>query len=175
MQFHVPSEDWQFAIAVEEDPKRCAAATSPFFIGNEPYRPQCSRPRRVGSLYCGQHSKLLEPKRRLINELSGLKCRFDCDDPAVAIVYCETGCVCWPDRLQALCMQHLNTCEPLKGGCRVVYGYQLQAVTAEEPTVKQHRWTYSGGDHGRFQCLNGCGLSHKDDHDKPCVGNSDHE
>lgn len=38
-------------------------------------------------------------------------CRFGCKDPAVGIFYIKEGCICWPDHIQALCMQHFITAE----------------------------------------------------------------
>lgn len=48
--------------------------------------------------------------------LLNLKCRFGCTDPAVVLVeFDDGGCVCWPDKVQALCAQHWQTSEPIKG------------------------------------------------------------
>jgi len=35
-----------------------------------------------------------------------LRCRFDCDSPVVGVYLAPQGCICWPDKLQALCAQH---------------------------------------------------------------------
>jgi hypothetical protein len=35
-----------------------------------------------------------------------LKCRFGCDDP-IGIYHAPEGCICWPDKIQALCPQHV--------------------------------------------------------------------
>lgn len=63
MNFHVPSEDWDFAIPIEESPTRCAAATAKFYVKNLPYQSQCSRRRGYGpdGAYCGQHAKKFCP------------------------------------------------------------------------------------------------------------------
>ena len=37
-----------------------------------------------------------------------LLCRFDEHAPATHLVEYSRGCVCWPDRLQALCAQHAH-------------------------------------------------------------------
>lgn len=70
----------------------------------------------------------------MINDLATLKCRFDCADaPVVLVEFEEGGCICWPDRLQALCRQHLQVAEPIKG-CRVVYElYPTVAPHQEKP------------------------------------------
>lgn len=39
-----------------------------------------------------------------------LRCRFGCENP-VGIYWVPKGCVCWPDQVQALCMQHFVKCE----------------------------------------------------------------
>ena len=38
-----------------------------------------------------------------------LRCRFDEHAPATCLVEYDEGCVCWPDRLQALCAQHAQS------------------------------------------------------------------
>lgn len=38
-------------------------------------------------------------------------CRFGCKDPAAGIYYVPNGCICWPDPVQALCAQHIETAE----------------------------------------------------------------
>jgi hypothetical protein len=51
-----------------------------------------------------------------VDKLSSLHCRFGCIEPPVALVeFQEGGCICYPDQIQALCMQHLITTEPMKG------------------------------------------------------------
>jgi hypothetical protein len=62
----------------------------------------------------------------MINELASLKCRF-CGDPVAVIVEFEAGCACYPDRLQALCMQHWINAESVQD-CRVVYGKELSEM-----------------------------------------------
>lgn len=39
-----------------------------------------------------------------------LKCRHGCDNP-VGIFHVPKGCVCWPDPVHALCMQHFIKAE----------------------------------------------------------------
>lgn len=38
--------------------------------------------------------------------LEELRCRFGCAGPVVGIYHTPEGCICWPDRVQALCAQH---------------------------------------------------------------------
>lgn len=40
-----------------------------------------------------------------------IKCRFGCDSPAIGIYHVPEGCICWPDPVQALCIQHFITAE----------------------------------------------------------------
>jgi hypothetical protein len=43
-----------------------------------------------------------------------IPCRFaekGCRSPAASILYVPQGCHCWPDPVQALCHQHIETCE----------------------------------------------------------------
>lgn len=37
---------------------------------------------------------------------AALKCRFGCDSAVVGIYYAATGCICFEDKIQALCAQH---------------------------------------------------------------------
>ncbi len=43
-------------------------------------------------------------------EASVPKCRFGCDD-AIGIYHIPKGCHCWPDPVQALCIQHFIKAE----------------------------------------------------------------
>jgi hypothetical protein len=38
-----------------------------------------------------------------------LRCRFDGHSEAAVLVEYEHGCVCYPDKLQALCFQHAHS------------------------------------------------------------------
>ena len=46
-----------------------------------------------------------------MNDKLDIPCRFGCRSPAVGIYYMPRGCICWPDPIQALCMQHFVTAE----------------------------------------------------------------
>jgi hypothetical protein len=51
-----------------------------------------------------------------------LPCRFGCEDePAVALVRLDRGCVVYPDHIQALCTQHvLNSMDGSLGDMTVL-------------------------------------------------------
>lgn len=38
--------------------------------------------------------------------LENVRCRFGCDEPIYGVFHIPSGCVCWPDPVQALCWQH---------------------------------------------------------------------
>jgi hypothetical protein len=43
-----------------------------------------------------------------------MKCRFDCNSPAVAVYILDRGCTCFPDdKIQALCAQHEYDATPI--------------------------------------------------------------
>lgn len=35
-----------------------------------------------------------------------LTCRFGCKSPVAGLYHAPDGCICWPDKVQALCIQH---------------------------------------------------------------------
>lgn len=52
-----------------------------------------------------------------------IPCRFaekGCRSPAAEVIYVPNGCLCWPDPVQALCEQHLETVES-DGPARLIY------------------------------------------------------
>lgn len=56
----------------------------------------------------------------LLRLLHPPQCRFGCGPAAIIVEFNgDDGCVCYPDKLQALCPQHWQTCEP-KSDCYVV-------------------------------------------------------
>jgi hypothetical protein len=44
-------------------------------------------------------------------DLERLKCRFGCSSPVFGVYHLPEGCVCWPDPVQALCLQHSITAQ----------------------------------------------------------------
>lgn len=60
----------------------------------------------------------------IVTERIELRCLFGCtDNPAVFLIeFEEGGCICFKDRIQALCQQHWQTSEPIKGA-RVIATY----------------------------------------------------
>ena len=46
--------------------------------------------------------ELLPYKKNIVN----LKCLHGCDDPILGIYYFEDGCICFKDKIQALCLHH---------------------------------------------------------------------
>jgi hypothetical protein len=49
-----------------------------------------------------------------------IRCRFGDHAPAVGIYWVPKGCICWPDPVQALCMQHFLTAESTGDIIRIV-------------------------------------------------------
>jgi hypothetical protein len=47
-------------------------------------------------------------------------CRFGCGPAAFIVEFSDKGCVCFPDKIQALCPQHWQTAEPIGGDARVI-------------------------------------------------------
>lgn len=58
-RYHIPVHGYQFPELRPEDPLRCIAQASPFFVASRMYYRQCSRRRGHGQddLYCKQHAK----------------------------------------------------------------------------------------------------------------------
>lgn len=49
-----------------------------------------------------------------VQNLDTLTCRFSergCKSPPVAVIHAPDGCQCWRDPVQAVCAQHLMSCE----------------------------------------------------------------
>lgn len=107
-------------------PPRCSLTGNPCgtdtWAVHAPPDCQCGRMYRAGK----EHAKASQPP---YIALLNLKCRFGCTDPAVVLVeFDDGGCVCWPDTVQALCAQHWQTSEPIKGARAI-------ALLAEPPTA----------------------------------------
>jgi len=59
-RYHIPKHGYQFPELVPEDPQRCTAQASPFFVDSRKYFRQCSRKRGYGpnGELCVQHARL---------------------------------------------------------------------------------------------------------------------
>lgn len=61
-EYHVPIDDYQFAVKTEEAFHRCVAQASPFYVNSAKFYRQCSRKRGYGpnGEYCVQHARATE-------------------------------------------------------------------------------------------------------------------
>lgn len=66
-----------------------------------------------------------------------LRCRFDGHAEAYVLVEYDHGCVCFPDRLQALCLQHAHKGLDAKPGRIVAYlnPGRIRPLMTSEPCV----------------------------------------
>lgn len=65
--------------------------------------------------------------------LSKIKCRFEpCSDPPIGVFHMDQGCVCYPDRVQALCGQHLYKAEPL-GSMEIILDFRATLTVRPDP------------------------------------------
>lgn len=71
-------------------------------------------------------------------KLSDLKCRFGCDAPPVGVFHLAKGCVCFPDRIQALCEHHLNKSTDF-GGLETIVDFRRQVIAPSRPSTADWR------------------------------------
>lgn len=62
--------------------------------------------------------------------LGAMTCRFGCDSGVVGLYSAPSGCICWPDKIQALCAQHA-----VKG----MQNNDMTAIVEDAEFVKRRR------------------------------------